>query len=83
MVESLWIRLTSPITAVIGGTWEGMKKRPSLNPFSEAFDTGSKLKLGIGAIVVILAIIAFIYIATVGLTAAASMKTSYKTLRGK
>lgn len=81
MVESLWIRLTSPITAVTRGTWEGMKKRPSLNPFSDTFDTGSKLKLGIGAIIVILAIIAFIYVATVGLTTAASAKRTYKELK--
>ena len=83
MVESFWTRLTSPITGLAGGTWEGMKESPSLNPFSETFETIDTIKLSLGAIVVILVIVAGVYVLSNVLIMAASSKAAYKSMRGK
>jgi len=83
MVESFLTRITSPVTALARGTWEGTTKRASLNPFSESFRTTDKIKWGIGAVVVILAIVAAFYVLNQVMVMGASTKKAYRSVKRK
>ena len=83
MVESFWTRLTSPVTGLAGGTYKEMKAQPSFNPFSEEFGSLSKIKWGIGAIVVILIVVAVVYVGSQLLIAGTATKTAYRSVRKK
>ena len=81
-IEPFFARISSPFTAVVGGTWGEMKKR-DFDPLKGDFNPFSGLDAIKGTIALVVAIIVFIILLPTLLTLTATYKKQSKGVKRK